>query len=57
MVGEDVIHRQGRGEMKYEVFQELKKLKKEIAIERIPDKTKRRMTSLIVIIEKRIQKL
>lgn len=57
MVGEDVIHRQGRGEMKYEVFQELKKLKKEIAIERIPDKTKRRMTSLIVIVEKRIQKL
>lgn len=54
---EDVIHRQGRGEMKYEVFQELKKLKKEIAIEGIPDKIKRRMTSLITIIEKRIQKL
>lgn len=54
---EDVIHRQGRGEMKYEVFQELEKLKREIAIEGIPDKIKRRMTSLITIIEKRIQKL
>ena len=57
MVGEDVIHRQGRGEMKYEIFQELEKLKREIAIEGIPNKIKRRMTSLIVIIEKRIQKL
>lgn len=54
---EDVIHRQGRGEMKYEVFQELGKLKKEIAIEKIPEHTKRRMRSLITIIEKRIEKL
>lgn len=54
---EDVIHRQGRGEMKYEVFQELDKLKREIAIEKIPEHTKRRMRSLITIIEKRIEKL
>lgn len=57
MVGEEIAHRQGRGEMKYEVFKQLDNLKKEIALESIPEHTKRRMRSLITIIENRLQKL
>ena len=57
MVEEETAHRQGRGEMKYEVFKQLDKLKKEVSLENIPEHTKRRMRSLITIIENRLQKL
>ena len=54
---QEVTHRQGRGEMKYDVFRELEKLEKEILLERIPHLDKRRLRSFLTILKRRLEKL
>ena len=54
---EETIHRQGRGEMKYEVFQELNTLEKEVALGPISEADKRRLRSFIMVIRQRLKKL
>tara|TARA_B100001939_G_C16826606_1_gene566765 strand:+ start:94 stop:264 length:171 start_codon:yes stop_codon:yes gene_type:complete len=54
---EETIHRQGRGEMKYEVFQELNTLEKEVALRPISEVDKRKLRSFITAIKQRLEKL
>tara|TARA_R100000908_G_C3750440_1_gene145075 strand:+ start:1645 stop:1824 length:180 start_codon:yes stop_codon:yes gene_type:complete len=54
---QDVIHRQGRGEMKYEVLKELQKLDKEVALTPMSNINKRSLRSFITILKRRLEKL
>lgn len=57
MVKEDVTHRQGRGEMKYEVFKELDKIIKEIALTPMHNENKKSLRNFINILKRRLEKL
>ena len=54
---QDVIHRQGRGEMKYEVLKELEELDKEIGLTPMNNMNKRSLRSFITILKRRLEKL
>jgi len=54
----NVAHREGRGEMKYEIFQEIEQLKKEMELNpSMDDMAKRLTTKTLQMVEKRMQKL
>jgi hypothetical protein len=57
MATEDVIHRQGRGEMKYEVLQEIKHIEDQIHITDYVDVVKSSQLILIKRILKNLEKL
>ena len=57
MAAEDVIHRQGRGEMKYEVLQELKYIEDQVHMTNYVDVVKSSKLILIKKILKKLEKL
>ena len=54
----EVAYREGRGEMKYDVFQEIVQLKKEVELNpSMDDATKTQYERLLSTVENRMQKL
>tara|TARA_B110000259_G_scaffold162368_1_gene187083 strand:+ start:1482 stop:1658 length:177 start_codon:yes stop_codon:yes gene_type:complete len=58
MVDEDVVHRQGRGEMKYDVLKEIHKLKVTIRSNKWDtDRQKLKMVRTLITLETELHKL